>query len=73
MCREMRVSMDTHSTQFDKLTYEQGVIAAVKWIFFDNAQHPSDTSDPLLGRIADVQREVMATEHAQARESGSEG
>lgn len=68
MCKEMREHMTRNSTEFSKLSYEQGVIAAVRWLYFDTAQHPADVSDKSAETVERAKREIMEFERLQARE-----
>lgn len=69
MCKEMRACLDTKATTYESLTYEEGILAAVRWIFFKTAAHPCDGKDRQLAHTVErVAHEIDMLNHAQARE-----
>lgn len=68
MCKEMRDSVTNKSAQFEKLSYEQGAIAVIRWLYFDTGQHPCDITDRESGTVERTKKEIMEIERAQARE-----
>lgn len=53
LCTEMRSSIDSNSDQFAALSYEEGVLATVRWLFFTSSESPYDTS-----RNAEIERRL---------------
>ena len=39
---EIREHIDGHSLEFELLTFEEGVQATLKWLFYKNAIYPCD-------------------------------
>ncbi len=71
LCKEMRESKDSSSRQFEELTYEEGVMAAIRWLFFSTAESPYDVSRlQVRERVAEARRQVLAEEFAQTLENG---
>lgn len=70
LCREMRESITAKSHQYDELSYEDGVIATLRWLFFMSSTIPSDVSDRkrLDEIVQNVKREILENDRAQARE-----
>lgn len=73
LCRDMRESLSSKSTEFSKLSYEEGVIATVKWLFFSTGQYPGDAVmiDSAV-TVAKVKRELMEQEREQSREGNDQ-
>jgi len=69
MCRVMRDHLQNESGEFCAKTYEEGCIAVIKWMFFENAKHPTDmTPDNEAETVRRTQQEILQTETAQTRE-----
>lgn len=69
MCRVMRDHLESESGEFGRKSYEDGCIAVVKWLFFQNAKHPADTTpDTEAETVRTVQKEILVNETAQAKE-----
>lgn len=69
VCKELRASLETHRRTYEELTYEEGVLAAVRWIFFKTAENPCDGKNKnLSATVARTQLEIENINRAQARE-----
>lgn len=44
LCQEIREHQEGKSGQFAQLTYEEGVQAAIKWLFYRNEPYPADVT-----------------------------
>ena len=70
LCLEMRESKERKSKQFESLSYEDGVMAAIRWLFFANALRPSDLSnDDLRERLDKAKIQIFREEQEQVREN----
>lgn len=69
MCKEMRDSHTAGGKHYEDHSYEEGVLAAVKWIFFKSGEHPCDIGKRNLDDVARrTQLEILQQNHAQTRE-----
>jgi hypothetical protein len=70
LCLEMRESKETHATQFEALSYEDGVLATIRWLFFSNAESPYDIKrEDLTDVVNNVRKQIFAEELEQIQES----
>jgi PhoPQ-activated pathogenicity-related protein len=61
LCQEIREHQEGKSAQFVELTFEEGVQAAIKWLFFNNEPYPADVKPvKKAAHIMDVPQMVHA-------------
>lgn len=70
LCEEMRESKEHKSRQFESLSYEDGVLATVRWLFFKTAESPYDVKrDEISARISNTQLNLFREELEQIQEN----
>ncbi len=68
LCAEVKESKVYKSQQFARLTYEDGVLATIRWLFFSLATNPYDISSLKALDISQICHTLMLEGIEQSKE-----